>query len=362
VRVLFAGDVAGRRLALVRLILRYRGHTTPTLEWLQGEVDASPGTMRSVNTGITADMTQDCVEDWHGTGYLAVVAPSGSTIRVSLGVTFRADGRLERTWRTAGSDGIALRELPAAPQRILVAVRASRRGQLLSGNGSGPRDWSAQRNTSAAPDGGPSLAPYRAIIDRYLPPGPVDLPWARTMAERLRGALALYGLKLDQVTVTVRFEMTAGSPRYLMTLTPKGGGTLVLANSGGHGFQQGFLELLAPAKGAVDRPYAWRQLDLLLRHATKQVMVSVPSGAVRAEMVVDGTPHPLTVDARGFAGTQVPLTARATVRAYGADGRLLGETPLPDEAGSPFPYTENVGGLWNVGVVPGETRGTRLVD
>ena len=75
----------------------------------------------------------------------------------------------------------------------------------------------------------------------------------------------------------------------------------------------------------------------------------VSKGAVRAELVRDGSATPLTPDSTGYATVRVPLDEKASVRAFDEDGDELGSTPLALPVQDP-------GGL------PGEHPATRLAD
>ncbi|NLT53303.1 MAG: hypothetical protein GXX79_01785 [Actinomycetales bacterium] len=363
VRILYAGDVAGHRVALAALTVRDSEGDHPRFEWYTGEDAAAPAAMSIGNTEADAlqDVTVTGNGDMRKTGYLVAVAPRGATVEVSFGATYRADGRLDRRWRTVGSDGTAVVEVPAFQENPAIAVRATLDGRVLAGSGPAMQgtyseqrageDWElAEERDRRSTNREITSAALAAEADAGLGRGPVDTELA---AGYIASAFDMAHLSTKGTRVTIRTGSVAGNPGAVVILTPEGGGTVVLGENEGTGHWN--LRLLAPAAGALDRPYAWRFLvyddtrDSELLVGSEQVAVSAPPTTHRAEIVVDGSTRPVTLDARGFGTATVPLSAEATVRAYAADGTLLGESPVYDASADD-------------GDLPGATRTSRLVD
>jgi hypothetical protein len=133
----------------------------------------------------------------------------------------------------------------------------------------------------------------------------------------------------------------------LITVQTPDGGTLVYGT-----YLDGQtigLRLLVPAAGAENRPYAfWIKGDHPAPEITT-LLVIAPANAARAELVIGGQVRPVDLDPTGAAVTSLPLDTPASVRAYDADGKLLGQTPVQPSKAAYGP------GL------PGESPATRVV-
>ncbi len=345
IKVLFAGDVAGRRLALVTVTLRLGVLEDHSFQWYEGPAGADPAQMDEGSNGDPTDVAAVLSGDDTAPGHLVVVAPPGAQIETSLSVGFGADGRLERTWtRAPGTDGLALLTVAPSTRVPSAAVRVSQGGRSLF---DGPPDVGWSSEVTPKPE---SPKVVRKALDG-----------ARGSTMQLAWAVQLVQQSLDEAglvpaTTAVRIPWTGtvhGQPALLVELTPQGGGTLAYAyhgrwtDSGGSTRQD--LRLLMPARGAFSRPLAWRMRAEGGDTTTSELQVVTSTGTEQAELVSGGVTTPLTLDADGHASASLAPTVAGSIRAYDGAGSLIGETAVP-------PFENSSAG------VPGAQRGTRLVD
>lgn len=344
VRVLFAGDVPGKRLALLVVPLRLGVLTVEDTQWYEGPVGAAPAQMqKGANSGTPEDVASR-VDVGDTGGLVMVIGPPGAQVEVSTAVRFGADGRLVRDWQQVGADGVGWLELPASRRLPQVAARVFRDGRPVF-DGTVPVSGAYEAPVAS----GPQLSDVE-VDDRRGGPPPAPL---------LRQAVAHAFLTtaLDPRTTRVRVPWAGevrGQAALVLTLQPRAGGVLVFTqrlvsrSSDETGTAQD-LRLLLPAEGAEARPLAWRLRADTGEAETSQVVVVAPAGASRADLVSGGRSTPVQLDASGAGLAELEPSAEGVVRAYRRDGTLLGELQVP-----PF-ETDSSG-------VPGSTRGTRVVD
>jgi hypothetical protein len=337
IRVLYAGDVPGHRVALLA-IPRRKGFTTQDgFQWYFGPAGASPRQMRSSlgRDSLPSVVTWMAGDDRGGAA--VIVAPPGATIETSAGPVFTADGRVRRGWaRSSSSDGTAVLALPGSTTPPNVEARVTLAGETLyrdavfgpwEVDANGPTDLvKAAASTATAP------------VDRGL------------LTAVLQSILRETGLSTGGLTARVRWSGTVGvSPALLVTVQPDGGGVLAYAFHGSSAMFRQDMRLLLPAAGAEARPLAWRLRADGGDARTSEVVVVAPDGATRVELVEAGRAVPVALDASGAGRVVLAPDASAVVRAYGPSGGLLGESPVP-------PFESSLSG------VPGDSRATRVVD
>lgn len=345
ITMIYADDVPGRRLALALVPMRLGFLTAETLAWYEGPVGATPEQMRQSSNLRPNDPVASLASGGPEGGFAVVVGPPGSTVSISTGLTYSPLGVVRRDYRTftAGS-GLAAMATPPAQVEPGLSARVTKgehvvfAGSLAGSWGSPLSSVDPQEPTdemvSAAVRGARGSAPDAATLRRFLSFGLRDsrLP-ARGTALR------------------VLWSGTAGGrPTTLFTVQPDGGGVIAYAMHGEAGSFGWELRLLLPAAGAHERPIAWRLGVDGNDDRTARVVVVAPAGATRASVTVDGgAPTAVALDASGAGTTAVPPDRRATVTAFGADGRPIGSTPIPlFETNSAGP--------------PGDTPQTRIID
>jgi hypothetical protein len=343
IRVVYAGDVPGLRLALVLVPLHLGVIKDWTLVWYEGPTGAAPDRMEwSSNTNADTPAATLLYGSVDRGGAAVVIGPPGASVTVSGGATYSAAGTVDRHPLATSADGsgVAVVDLPAGgPPRL--ATRITVDGALYfeggldggwsGGSGSG-QDPSPEMLAVAARDArGPGLD-----RDRFL-------AFATT---------ALNDSRLAAEDVTLRLLWTGtvnGVPAALLTVQPRGGGVIVYAMHGGIDLQRTDLRLLLPADGAFERPIAWRLRAEGKDTQTDQVVVVAPPGAASVTVTVDGgSPVPVPLDASGAGSTTVSPSSPAVVTAYTSDGATI--------AGTPLNLLES-----DMGQLPGDTPGTRVV-
>jgi hypothetical protein len=340
IRFVFAGDVPAldRRLALVVVPLRLGVLEAHAPMWYEGPLGAAARDMRQ---GATyGDKLPEIVtfgELGLDSGAALVIAPADATLQISRSASYTAQGLVSRSWEPLPTAaGVAVAELPGSPGGMTAMLRVrTERGEttLAAGalvQGSIGSDLPAGVATAATTD-------TRGVL-------PADDVVDTTIEEVVRDCA------LDPATATIRIPWAgtvAGGPALLITVQPPGGGTLVYGT-----YLDGQtigLRLLVPAAGADSRPYAfWITGDHPAPEMTT-LLVIAPANAARAELVIGGEVRPVDLDPTGAAVSSLPVDTPATVRAYDADGKLLGQTPVQPSKAAYGP------GL------PGESPATRVV-
>lgn len=343
IKFVYAAEVAGHRLVLALVPLRFGFLDDSALVWYDGEPGAAPAQMHEsgrVDGGEPVVTFSQAGSD--GPGLLVVVGPGGSTVTASIGFRYSPAGRVERDANEVVSAGSGLleAELPAAPIPPAIKVTVTSGADVLYEGGAGG-GWASSSGVN------PQEA-SEALIARAL--GNREFDHA-TLRGWVSSALSDARLAANGTKLTVRWLGTVnGQPAALFTIRPEGGGVLAYAMHGsGNSYRQD-LRLLLPAAGVDKRPIAWRMRAEGKDDRTDQVIVTAPPGTERLELAATGSaPLSLTPDATGAAIASVAPFGEATVTAYTADGTRLGSTPVP-------PFETDMGGL------PGEDGKTRIVE
>lgn len=339
IRVLFAEDVPGRRLALLVVPLRLGVVEVEDVQWYAGPPGAAAAQMtKHSNSDATEEILTWGESDERGATAVVVGAP-GSRVELSAGARFGADGRVARAWEVVGGDGVGWTTLPPGALPGKLAARVTQPGRQ-------PVETPVQASgIGAAAPLVRSLPPAVTATTRGSKPARVLL---QVMLEQ-----AFVETGLDSRNTRVRVPWAGsirGQDALVLTLQPVGGGVLVFAARGNSELSQHELRLLLPAAGAQARPVAWRlRAEGGGEARSPQVAVVAPEGAVRVDLVAGGRALPVEVDATGAGIVDLDPAVPGTVRAYRADGSVLGELPVPQ-------LEQNSGG------VPGGTRETRIVD
>ena len=341
IHVVYAGDVAGHRLALVYVPLRLGLITDADVIWYEGRANASPSQMvMSGNDDASVPVATLLQDDSDTGGFAVVVGAPGTDVSISGSATYAATGVVEHHQTTMASNGVGVAVLPPSEVTPAVTTHVAHNGHVIYD--------------------GPLLGSWRAISAYDISSailtaamrgarGPaLDPIVLRTF---IAAALNSSHLTLQNVTVNVSWSGTIDrQPAVLITLQPAGGGVLAFAfhNTGTSSYSID-LRLLLPAAGANQRPIAWR-LRGQNKDQTNTVIVTAPTGAATAVVTVaDGTTHSVALDASGHGTTDIPVNQSAVVTTYAANGTVLASTPVPeienDEAGLPgdTPQTRIVG-------------------
>ncbi|MEV4620034.1 hypothetical protein AB0J74_15175 [Asanoa sp. NPDC049573] len=343
IKVLYASDAPGRRVALVLVPLRLGFITSWELIWYDGPVGAAPRQMmRGGNEDASNPVvTLTQVDGEHG-GYAVVIGPPDAAVTISGDPHYTAGGVVERR-QLASSDGtgVGLAVLPPAPLPPGLEARVTRGPQVLyqgivaGGWGSSAGDPSVPTATqlAEAARGSRGTAPDPAILRSFV-------------------GLALTDSQLPAAGSTVRLRWWGtvnGQAAALLTVQPAGGGVIAYAMHGGATSSRTDLRLLLPAENASARPVGWRLRAEGGDGRTGEVRVATAPGTATATVTIGGgSPVPVALDAWGAGTTTVPPDQPATVTAYAADGSILGSTPVP-------PFENDMSRL------PGDTPGTRIV-
>ncbi|GIF71478.1 hypothetical protein [Asanoa siamensis] len=344
IRVLYAGDVPGARVALVLVPLRLGFVTSWELVWYEGPPGATPLDMTMAGNQDAGEPVVTLMRaDAERGGYALVVGPSGTTVTITGSPRYAAAGVVERR-QLASSDGtgvaVAALEPLAGPPGL--DARVSRGDQVIyegivSGGWSSSADGDPWQPTAA------QLADAKKFVR-----GPA--PDAAILASFVKLALMDSHLPAAGTTVRLRWSGTVnGQAAMLLSVQPPGGGVIAYAMHGDATSSRTDVRLLLPAAGADERPIGWRLRAEGGDGRTDEVVVSVPTGTATATVTVDGrSPVPVSLDAAGSGRTSVPDGAPATVTAHAADGTALASTPVP-------PFENDSSRL------PGDTPGTRIV-
>ncbi|GAA0499230.1 hypothetical protein Ade02nite_83260 [Paractinoplanes deccanensis] len=339
IRFLYAGDVAGRRLALALVPLRFGFLADETLLWYEGAPGAAPSEMREstrTDGGDTVAVYRDGRTDSPGT--LVVVAPAGSTVAVSIGFRYTAAGRVEHAEPHRGAPGSGLAEitLPAAPFDPGTTVTVTGRDGRSVYDGPAYGAWSGHST-------GDPREPSEESLTAALGEHTLD---RLTLRRWVENALHDARLPAEGTTAKVRWTGTVnGQTAALITVQPQGGGVLAYATHGGADSYRQDLRLLLPAAGVDERPIAWRMRAEGRDDRTDQVVIVAPPGTARLSVGGEAA----VPDASGAAFASLPSSATASVTAYAADGSVIGTTPVP-------PFETDSGGI------PGDDLKTRIVE
>jgi hypothetical protein len=345
IHVIYAGDIPGRRVAILLVRLRLGLITVWERIYYEGPPGAAPAQMEeSGNGGAESPVAYYAYGDHADGGGAVVIGPPDATVSISVGFEYTPAGVIERRAQPVDSrGGVATVALPAVPRdpdpyaRVTQGDKVIFEGGISSGWRSG--DASAEETVTEA-----MLAKAREGA-RGTPIDAAVLTW-------------FVGLGFEDSQVPVRDAALRlwwtgrvnGEAAALYTIQPPGGGVLAYAMHGTAMSARYDLRLLLPARGAYTRPLAWRMRADGRDDPTDRVYVVAPPGAARVTVTVGtGEPAPVAVDASGFGSGTVPPDQPAKVTAYAADGREIATTPVP-------PFERSMGDL------PGATRGTRIVD
>ncbi|GAA3726447.1 hypothetical protein GCM10022225_04440 [Plantactinospora mayteni] len=345
IRIVYAGDVPGYRVALVLVPLRLGFITSAQLIWFSGLPGAGPEQMeQGGNEGADTAVTTWMEGESKGGGVAVVVGPAGSTVTISSFAGYSPTGVVERHQIDSSvGAGVGVASVPASTVAPALTARVTNGATVIHdgpvyGGWSGLYDASATQTvnemlTTAVRDArGP-------VIDRAI------------LTQFVEFALGNSHLLPRDTAIRVRWSGSVNDkPAVLFTIQPKGGGVLAYAM---HGDIMGWrtdLRLLLPAHGVEQRPIAWRMRAEGKDAQTDRVLVVAPPGAATATVSAgDGAPIPVTLDASGFGTTTIAPNQPATVTAHAADGTTLASTPIPAFEG-------NSGGL------PGDTPNTRVTN
>ena len=344
IKVLYASDAPGQRLALVLVPLRLGILTSWELVWYDGPVGAAPEAM-TMGGNQSADspvVTLSQVDGQRG-GFALVIGPRDSTITISGNPRYAASGVVERT-QLASSDGtgIAFAILPPAPMPAGLDARVTHGTQVLY-EGIVAGGW------GSSADGDPFASKEDQLAGALRGTrGPAPDP--AVLANFVQLVFSDSQLPAAGTDVRVRWSGSVnGKTAMLLTLQPPGGGVIAYAVHGDASLTRTDLRLLLPAADADRRPIGWRMRAEGADDETDRVLVATAAGTATATVTIaGGSPVPVALDASGFGTTSVPPDQPATVTAYAADGSVLGSTPVP-------PFENNSSRL------PGDTPGTRIV-
>ncbi len=322
VRVVFAGDVDGRRLVLADLALRIGYLRAHTGVWFEGEAGAAPSDLAVSTTGELPDAP--LTARYSGTGgvvRLLAVAPSASAVEASGGTVPRPDGTVSRTWTplVRGDDGA-----------WTGVVQGSAATPLLRWTVGG-RTRTAQADAGSADGVGGADAWPTAVPESLGGSGPT----ASLLSGAVAAELAPTGLLPASTSVVPLWRGTVdGDDAVLALARQSDGGAVVVAVTGrvesdSMSSSRTHLLLVVPVAGAPERPYAFRTRVDGGDGASGRVEVVVPPGATAARLESpDGTTVDVPlVDRHGTA--TLAADANAWVVALDESGREVGRTPVP---------------------------------
>jgi hypothetical protein len=345
IRVVYADDVPGHRVALVLVPLRLGLITDWHLTWYVGPAGAAAGGMEeSGGTEPNEPVATWMESDASSGGVAVVVGPAGSTVTISSGWSYSPKGVVEHRQTTSSDgNGIGVAVLPPSGLAPGVTTRVTRDGKEVY---AGPvyGGWAGSDDAIASQE--PTDAMLAAAGQGARGPG-LD---RAVLASFVSVALQDSRLAAGDVTVRLRWSGTVdGQPAGLFTVQPSGGGVLAYAMHGSATSARTDLRLLLPAAGAEQRPIAWRMRAEGKDDRTDRVIVVAPAGAATVSITAaGGTAAPVALDAAGFGTTTVPPDQAATVTSFAAGGSFLSSTPVP-------PFENDSSGL------PGDTPKTRVV-
>lgn len=340
-RVVFAGDVAAGRWALVvgQNTAQPTGEAAdPDLQtdlgsisdlaalWFVGPPGATPEQMQmvSVPRGISADQPASLYNG--ATGALVVIAAPGDVIEISTRPEVAADGSVTRNYVDAGDpDGVAVAIVEPNPYNGMPAVqyRVNRAGRLVAEQG--PDGYNDPYGTGIAPT---AQLDYLRVPLAVFSEGPPTDREQQVAAE----ILGEYGLAADQVELRVHYvgplPGPSGAPAELIVLTATLPSGAVLTRAA---YTE---QLVAPGGPAADLAYyggSWCANDLSAAGvpAAQRVL------AIRCDVGV-----------RGGEG-QTPETESTLVVIAPAD--LFGLTALAEGSGDRGPLALADSGI---GMVP----------
>jgi hypothetical protein len=344
IKVLYASDAPGRRVALVLVPLRLGFITSWELIWYDGPPGAAPDQMTQGGNEDAGNpvVTLTQVDAEQG-GYALVIGPSDATVTISGDPHYAARGVVERR-QLAASDGtgVGVAILPPTPLPPGLDARVTRGAQVVY-EGAFAGGWGSSADGDPWQPSAAQLA-EAARVNR----GPAPDPAILTSFVRL--ALTDSHLPAAGTTVRLRWSGTVnGQAAVLLTVQPPGGGVIAYAMHGDATSSRTDLRLLLPADNADRRPLAWRLRAEGGDGRTDQVRLATPTGTTTATVTIGGgSPVPVALDASGAGTTAIPTDQPATVTAYAADGSVLGNAPVP-------PFEDDSSRL------PGDTPGTRIV-
>ncbi|MGH3680067.1 MAG: hypothetical protein ACRDT2_07425 [Natronosporangium sp.] len=344
IRVLYASDVPGRRVALVLVPLRLGIITSWGLVWYEGPAGAAPQQMTEAGNEDAGNPVVTLMQvDAEQGGFAVVVGPSDSTVTISGDPRYSASGVVERRQlATSDGTGVGVAILPPAPLPPSLDARVTRGEEVLY-EGIVAGGWAGAAGEDPWQLADAQLA--EAVRDsRGSAPDPAVL------ASFFRVALSDSHLPAAGAALRLRWSgRVNGQAAVLLTVQPPGGGVIAYAMHGDALSSRTDLRLLLPAENADRRPLGWRLRAEGSDGQTDQVVVATPAGTATAAVTIGGgSPVPVALDASGAGTTAVPPNQAATVSAYAADGTVLGSTPIP-------PFESNSSRL------PGDTPGTRVV-
>ncbi|WP_369137929.1 hypothetical protein [Modestobacter versicolor] len=187
-RVVFAGDVAGGRWALVAGTAS--GTDDTALAWFSGPPGAPAEQLRPAGVPVVVDPARPVARADNGTGALVVVAAPGDAVELSSRPDVAADGTSSRAWQPVDApDGVVVTTLPpgAAPYATAVRYRVVRDGVEVA---------------TAVPDGHSSTAaaPAPAAVE-WVRPQPPPAAGDAAVAGAVAEVLGATGLTPAEVTV-----------------------------------------------------------------------------------------------------------------------------------------------------------------
>ncbi|MBL6276241.1 hypothetical protein JMF97_08720 [Micromonospora fiedleri] len=346
IRIVYADDIPGRRIALLLVPLRLGLLTDSTLVWFSGPPGAEPEQMQQGgNEPADIPVAIWMESDPTNGGAAVVIGPAGSTVTINGFSGYSATGVVESHQLSSSvGTGIGVTSLP--PTDLVGGPALTARvtnGDTLIYDGPVYGGWSGSDSDRQEPTDEMLTAAVRhtrgTVMDRAV--------LARFISHALRDSR----LSAQDVTIRVRWCGTINDkPAALFTIQPTDGGVIAYAIHGDTTGWRTDLRLLLPADGAEQRPIAWRMRAEGGDARTDRVNLVAPPGAVTAAVTaLDDTPSPVALDASGFGSTTIPQHKPATVSASTADGTPFISTPVPA-------FETNSGGL------PGASRNTRITD
>ena len=210
--VVFAGDVAGARWALVAAP---NGPQPPPLvpdpelesdlgptvvAWFVGPPGATPEQMAVQDVPHAVDPAQPLAYADAATGTVVVVAAPGDVVSVSERPEVAADGTVSRTWTDVPApDGVAVVERgPSLPSDAAFRYRVERDGGLL---------------TATRPDSRPTEGPAVQLDVTWARGRPPASPGDDVATLEMESVPARAGLPADEVPVTVLWAGDVPAPR-----------------------------------------------------------------------------------------------------------------------------------------------------
>jgi len=345
IRIVYAGDIPGRRVAILHRRLRLGLITVWDRAYYYGPPGATPAQMEEgANTEADLPVATFTYGGYKNGGGALVVGPPDATVALSLGFVYSPAGVIERRpLPLASRDGVATAALPASPRDPQPYARVTQGGKVIFEAG-------ISNGWHFGDDGDPARTTDAALAKAR------DGARGTPIAADVLAWFVHLGFEDSQVPVrdaTLRVLWSGqvnGEAAVLYTIQPPGGGVIAYAMHGTATSARYDLRLLLPADGAYTRPLAWRMRADGRDDPTDRVYVVAPPGAARVTVTVGtGGPAAVALDASGFGAGAVPPDQPAKVTAYAADGRELATTPIP-------PFERSMGDL------PGTTPGTRIVN